>query len=103
MSLALQAAETGLLVFGTLHTNSAAKAIDRLIDSFPAADRADPDRSGEALRGVVAQVLLRRKGGGRTPPSRSPVVAGPGQQHPRGKTHDLDAHSDGPKRRHGGA
>jgi len=68
MSLALQAAETGLLVFGTLHTNSAAKAIDRLIDSFPAGEQEQARTVlAEALRGVVAQVLLKRKGGGRTP------------------------------------
>ncbi|HQR45382.1 MAG TPA: type IV pilus twitching motility protein PilT [Thermoanaerobaculia bacterium] len=68
MSLALQAAETGLLVFGTLHTNSAAKAIDRLIDSFPAAEQEQARTVlAEALRAVVAQVLLKRKGGGRVP------------------------------------
>ena len=68
MSLALQAAETGLLVFGTLHTNSAAKAVDRLIDSFPA-DEQEQTRTvlAEVLRAVVAQVLLKRKGGGRIP------------------------------------
>ncbi len=68
MSLALQAAETGLLVFGTLHTNSAAKAVDRLIDSFPAAEQ-EQTRTvlAEVLRAVVAQVLLKRKGGGRMP------------------------------------
>jgi twitching motility protein PilT len=68
MSLALQAAETGLLVFGTLHTNSAAKAVDRLIDSFPA-DEQEQSRTvlAEVLRSVVAQVLLKRSGGGRVP------------------------------------
>ncbi len=68
MSLALQAAETGLLVFGTLHTNSAAKAIDRLIDSFPAAEQEQARTVlAEVLRAVVAQVLLKRKRGGRVP------------------------------------
>ena len=68
MSLALQAAETGLLVFGTLHTNSAAKAVDRLIDSFPAEEQ-EQTRTvlAEVLKAVVAQVLLKRKGGGRVP------------------------------------
>jgi hypothetical protein len=68
MSLALQAAETGLLVFGTLHTNSAAKAVDRLIDSFPAEEQ-EQTRTvlAEVLKAVVAQVLLKRKGGGRIP------------------------------------
>jgi twitching motility protein PilT len=66
MSMALQAAETGLLVFGTLHTNSAAKAIDRLIDGFPSEEQ-DQVRTvlSEVLKGVVAQVLLKKKGGGR--------------------------------------
>lgn len=68
MSLALQAAETGLLVFGTLHTNSAAKAVDRLIDSFPAAEQEQARTVlAEVLRGVVAQVLLKQKAGGRLP------------------------------------
>ena len=66
MSMALQAAETGLLVFGTLHTNSAAKAIDRLIDGFPSEEQ-DQVRTvlSDVLKGVVAQVLLRKRGGGR--------------------------------------
>jgi twitching motility protein PilT len=68
MSMALQAAETGLLVFGTLHTNSAAKAVDRLIDSFPAEEQEQVRTVlAEVLKGVVAQVLLRKKGGGRVP------------------------------------
>jgi len=68
MSLALQAAETGLLVFGTLHTNSSSKAVDRLIDSFPAEEQ-EQTRTvlAEVLKAVVAQVLLKRKGGGRVP------------------------------------
>jgi twitching motility protein PilT len=63
---ALQAAETGVLVFGTLHTNSAAKTIDRLIGTFPV-DRQPGVRSSIAgvLRGVVAQQLLRKKAGSR--------------------------------------
>jgi twitching motility protein PilT len=66
MSMALRAAETGLLVFGTLHTNSAAKAVDRLIDSFPAEEQEQVRTVlAEVLKGVVAQVLLRKKGGGR--------------------------------------
>ncbi len=68
MSLALQAAETGLLVLTTLHTSSAAKAVDRLIDSFPAAEQ-EQTRTvlAEVLRAVVAQVLLKRKTVGRIP------------------------------------
>ncbi|CAN5243652.1 type IV pilus twitching motility protein PilT [soil metagenome] len=66
ISLGLTAAETGHLVFATLHTNSAHKTIDRIIDTFPA-DRQEQVRAmlAESLRGVVAQQLLRKKGGGR--------------------------------------
>jgi twitching motility protein PilT len=66
ISAALQAAETGILVFGTLHTNSAAKTIDRLISAFPV-ERQPGVRSSLAnvLKGVVAQQLLRKKNGGR--------------------------------------
>ncbi|MDX1251435.1 MAG: type IV pilus twitching motility protein PilT [Gammaproteobacteria bacterium] len=64
--LALTAAETGHLVFGTLHTNSAAKTIDRIIDVFPAAEK-DMVRSmlSESLRAVISQTLLKKVGGGR--------------------------------------
>ena len=66
ISLALTAAETGHLVFGTLHTSSAAKTIDRIIDVFPGSDK-DMVRSmlSESLRAVIAQKLLKRIGGGR--------------------------------------
>jgi twitching motility protein PilT len=65
--LALTAAETGHLVFGTLHTSSAAKTIDRIIDVFPAAEK-EMVRAmlSESLRAVIAQALLKKKGGGRT-------------------------------------
>lgn len=64
--LALTAAETGHLVFGTLHTTSAAKTIDRIIDVFPKEEK-DMIRTmiAESLNGVISQNLLRRKGGGR--------------------------------------
>ncbi|SIQ48078.1 type IV pilus twitching motility protein PilT [Marinobacterium stanieri] len=64
--LALTAAETGHLVFGTLHTTSAAKTIDRIIDVFPAAEK-DMVRSmlSESLQGVISQNLLKRLKGGR--------------------------------------
>ena len=64
--LALTAAETGHLVFGTLHTTSAAKTIDRIIDVFPAAEK-DMVRSmlSESLQGVISQTLLKRVKGGR--------------------------------------
>ena len=64
--LALTAAETGHLVFGTLHTSSAAKTIDRIVDVFPATEK-DMVRSmlSESLRAVVSQTLCRKIGGGR--------------------------------------
>jgi len=64
--LALTAAETGHLVFGTLHTSSAAKTIDRIIDVFPAAEKGMVrSMLSESLRAVIAQTLLKRIGGGR--------------------------------------
>jgi len=64
--LALTAAETGHLVFGTLHTTSAAKTIDRIIDVFPG-DEKSMVRSmlSESLQAVISQALLKRQGGGR--------------------------------------
>ncbi len=66
ISIAIETAETGHLVFGTLHTTSAVSTIDRIIDQFPA------DRQGqirvmlsESLRGVISQNLCKKKGGGR--------------------------------------
>src|SRR5471032_1387147 len=65
ISLALTAVETGLLVFGTLHTNNARKTVDRIIDVFPA-DQQPLVRTmlASSLRGVVAQLLLKRSDGG---------------------------------------
>lgn len=66
ISLALTAAETGHLVFGTLHANSAAKTIDRIIDVFPTGDKSMVRAMlSNSLQGVVAQTLLRRSEGGR--------------------------------------
>lgn len=64
--LALTAAETGHLVFGTLHTASAAKTIDRVIDVFPAEEK-DMVRAmlSESLQAVISQTLLKKNGGGR--------------------------------------
>lgn len=64
--LALSAAETGHLVFGTLHTSSAAKTIDRVVDVFPAAEK-DMIRAmlSESLKAVISQTLLKKIGGGR--------------------------------------
>lgn len=66
--LALTAAETGHLVFATLHTSSAAKTVDRIIDVFPAGEK-EMVRSmlSESLRAVVSQGLLKKIGGGRIP------------------------------------
>ena len=64
--LALTAAETGHLVFGTLHTTSAAKTIDRVIDVFPAAEKAMVrSMLSESLQAVISQTLLKRRAGGR--------------------------------------
>jgi len=64
--LALTAAETGHLVFGTLHTSSAAKTIDRIIDVFPAEEK-EMVRSmlSESLQAVISQALLKKNSGGR--------------------------------------
>jgi twitching motility protein PilT len=66
VSIAIETAETGHLVFGTLHTTSAVSTIDRLIDQFPA-DRQEQVRVmlSESLKGVISQTLCRRIGGGR--------------------------------------
>ncbi|PCJ35389.1 MAG: twitching motility protein PilT [Cellvibrionales bacterium] len=64
--LALTAAETGHLVFGTLHTTSAAKTIDRVVDVFPAAEKSMVrSMLSESLRAVISQSLLKKIGGGR--------------------------------------
>lgn len=66
VSIAIETAETGHLVFGTLHTTTAASTIDRIIDQFPA-DRQEQIRTmlAESLKGVIAQTLCRKMGGGR--------------------------------------
>ncbi|MBT3426188.1 MAG: type IV pilus twitching motility protein PilT [Gammaproteobacteria bacterium] len=66
IQLALEAAETGHMVFGTLHTSSAAKTIDRIVDVFPAAEKAMVrSMLSESLQAVISQNLLKRNGGGR--------------------------------------
>lgn len=66
ISLALSAAEMGVLVFGTLHTNSAAKTVDRILNVFPAEEQHGARIAlASVLRGVLAQQLLRRTSGGR--------------------------------------
>ena len=68
VSIAIETAETGHLVFGTLHTSSAASTVDRIIDQFPA-DRQDQIRVmlASSLKGVISQTLCRKIGGGRVP------------------------------------
>ena len=64
ISLALTAAETGLLVFGTLHTNNARKTIDRVVDVFPSSQQQQiRTMLANSLRGVCAQLLLKKKDG----------------------------------------
>ncbi len=64
--LALTAAETGHLVFGTLHTTSAAKTIDRVVDVFPAEEKAMVrSMLSESLQAVISQTLMKKNGGGR--------------------------------------
>ena len=66
VSMALTAAETGHLVFGTLHTNGAPETINRIIDVFPAEEQAQArSQLSQSLRLVMTQQLLKRKGGGR--------------------------------------
>jgi twitching motility protein PilT len=66
VAIAIETAETGHLVFGTLHTSTAASTVDRIIDQFPA-DRQEQIRMmlSESLKGVVSQTLCKKKGGGR--------------------------------------
>jgi twitching motility protein PilT len=68
ISAAITAAETGHLVFGTLHTTTAASTLDRIIDQFPT-DRQEQIRMmlSESLKGVISQVLVKKIGGGRAP------------------------------------
>jgi twitching motility protein PilT len=66
VAIAIETAETGHLVFGTLHTSSAASTVDRIIDQFPA-DRQAQIRTmlASSLRGVISQTLCKKIGGGR--------------------------------------
>ncbi|HEX8170823.1 MAG TPA: type IV pilus twitching motility protein PilT [Thermoanaerobaculia bacterium] len=68
IAIAIETAETGHLVFGTLHTSSAATTVDRIIDQFPA-ERQEQIRVmlASSLKGVISQMLCRKTGGGRVP------------------------------------
>jgi len=66
VAIAIETAETGHLVLGTLHTTTAASTVDRVIDQFPTSQQAQiRTMLAESLKGVIAQTLCRRKGGGR--------------------------------------
>jgi twitching motility protein PilT len=66
ISIAIETAETGHLVFGTLHTTTAPSTVDRIIDQFPAEEQSHiRSMLAESLRGVVSQVLVKKSGGGR--------------------------------------
>ena len=85
IGLALTAAETGHLVFGTLHTSSAAKTIDRVVDVFPAEEK-EMIRAmlSESLRAVISQTLLKKVGGGRICRARNhDCHPADSQPHPR--------------------
>ncbi|HSJ09954.1 MAG TPA: type IV pilus twitching motility protein PilT, partial [Longimicrobiales bacterium] len=92
IALGITAAETGHLVFGTLHTNSAAKTVDRIINAFPA-DEQEQIRAmlGETLRGVVAQQLLRKADGSGRVAALEVMVGTPavGNMIREAKTHQI--------------
>jgi twitching motility protein PilT len=78
ISLALTAAETGLLVFGTLHTNNARKTIDRMVDAFPANRQAQARTMlANSLRGVLAQLLLKKADGSGRIAANEILIASP--------------------------
>lgn len=91
MEIAIETAETGHLVFGTLHTNTAATTVDRIIDKFPA-NRQNQIRSmlADSLKGVIAQTLCKRIGGGRIASCEILVVTPAVSANIReGKTHQI--------------
>ena len=91
ISLAITAAETGHVVFGTLHTSSAHKTVDRIINVFPANEQ-ETIRAmlAESIKGVVAQNLLKKKGGGRVACHEILVCTAAVQNMIReGKTHQI--------------
>ena len=106
ISLALTAAETGHLVFGTLHTSSAPKTVDRIIDVFPAGQQNQVRAMfSESLEAIVTQTLCKKKGGGRDGGMRDPRRrAGGAQSDPRGQdSPDPLVHADGTEARHADA
>ena len=93
IEIAIETAETGHLVFGTLHTTTAASTVDRIIDQFPA-DRQAQIRTmlAGSLKGVVAQTLLKKKGGGRVAALEVLIVNSAVSALVReGKTHQINS------------
>ena len=91
IAIAITAAETGHLVFGTLHTNSAAQTVDRIIDVFPPHQQSQIRvQLAETLRGVIAQQLIPKVGGGRVAAVEI-MVATPAVRNiiREGKSHQL--------------
>jgi twitching motility protein PilT len=91
IEIAIETAETGHLVFGTLHTTTAASTVDRIIDQFPA-DRQSQIRTmlASSLKGVVAQTLLKKNGGGRVAGLEILIVNNAiGSNIREGKTHQI--------------
>ena len=91
IEIAIETAETGHLVFGTLHTTTAASTVDRIIDQFPA-DRQSQIRTmlASSLKGVVAQTLLKKIGGGRVAGLEILIVNNAvGSNIREGKTHQI--------------
>ena len=91
VEIAIETAETGHLVFGTLHTNTAASTVDRIIDQFPV-DRQDQIRTmlSSSLKGVIAQTLLKKQEGGRVAALEILVVnSGIANIIREGKTHQI--------------
>ena len=94
VAIAIETAETGHLVFGTLHTTTAISTIDRIIDQF-SSDRQEQIRTmlSSSLRGVVAQTLVKKKGGGRVAAQEILVVNDAVSALIReGKTHMIATH-----------
>jgi twitching motility protein PilT len=103
IEIAIETAETGHLVFGTLHTTTAPSTVDRIIDQFPA-DRQAQIRTmlANSLKGVVAQTLCKKQPKGRVRRARDlDHQHGRRRQHPRGQdAPDRVGHADGRQARH---
>ncbi|MDD9951872.1 MAG: type IV pilus twitching motility protein PilT, partial [Zetaproteobacteria bacterium] len=93
-SIAIETAETGHLVFGTLHTNTAISSVSRIVDQYPAEQQSIiRNMLASSLRGVISQVLCRKKGGGRAAAQEILVISDPVRAMIReGKTHMVYSH-----------